>query len=199
MSEVMLRDAGRAHDLNHVILRYFNVAGADPHGRAGQSSRAATHLIKVAVEAALGLRAKLDVFGDDYPTPDGSCIRDYIHVSDLARAHSDALRYLRGGGQSLTANCGYGHGFSVLEVIDTVKRTAGVDFQVAIAPRREGDPAQIVADSRRARETLGWQPRFDDLSLIAAHALAWEQALNKRRANTPQSANQPPAASNARV
>ena len=186
MSEVMLRDAGRAHGLNHVILRYFNVAGADPLGRTGQSTKAATHLIKVAVEAALGLRAKLDVFGDDYPTPDGSCIRDYIHVSDLARAHSDALRHLRGGGSSLTANCGYGHGFSVLEVIDTVKRVAGVDFKVEIAPRREGDPAQIVASSQRARETLGWQPRFDDLSVIVAHALAWEQALSKRGRGAPQ-------------
>jgi UDP-glucose 4-epimerase len=188
MSEVMLRDASRAHGLNHVILRYFNVAGADPHGRAGQSTKAATHLIKVAVEAALGLRAKLDVFGDDYPTPDGSCIRDYIHVSDLTRAHSDALRHLRGGGASLTANCGYGHGFSVLQVIDTVKRVAGVDFPVTIAPRREGDPAQIVADSHSVRQTLGWQPRFDDLSLIVAHALAWEQALSKRRAGLPKRA-----------
>jgi UDP-glucose 4-epimerase len=162
MSEVMLRDAGRAHGLNHVILRYFNVAGADPLGRTGQSTKAATHLIKVAVEAALGLRAKLDVFGDDYPTPDGSCIRDYIHVGDLARAHSDALRHLRAGGPSLTLNCGYGHGFSVLEVIDTVKRVSGVDFKVEIAPRREGDPAQIVADSQRARTALRWQPRARD-------------------------------------
>jgi UDP-glucose 4-epimerase len=181
MSEVMLRDTSHAHGLNHIILRYFNVAGADPHGRTGQSTKAATHLIKVAVEAALGLRAKLDVFGNDYPTPDGSCVRDYIHVSDLARAHSDALRHLRGGGPSLTLNCGYGHGFSVLEVIDTVKRVAGVDFPVEIAPRREGDPAQIVAYSDRAPETLGWRPRFDDLSVIVAHALAWEQALSKRK------------------
>ena len=195
MSEVMLRDASRAHGLNHVILRYFNVAGADPLGRTGQSTKAATHLIKVAVEAALGLRAKLDVFGDDYPTPDGSCIRDYIHVSDLARAHSDALRHLRGGGSSLTANCGYGHGFSVLEVIDTVKRVAGVDFKVESAPRRDGDPAQIVASSHRARETLGWQPRFDDLSVIIAHALAWEQALSKRSDGAPQSTDRRAAAS----
>jgi UDP-glucose 4-epimerase len=195
MSEVMLRDASRAHGLNHVILRYFNVAGADPLGRTGQSTKAATHLIKVAVEAALGLRAKLDVFGDDYPTPDGSCIRDYIHVSDLARAHSDALRHLRGGGSSLTANCGYGHGFSVLEVIDTVKRVAGVDFKVEVALRREGDPAQIVASSHRARETLGWQPRFDDLSIIVAHALTWEQALSKRGAGAPQSADRRATAS----
>jgi UDP-glucose 4-epimerase len=198
MSEIMLRDTSQAHDLNHVILRYFNVAGADPQGRAGQSTKAATHLIKVAVEAALGLRAKLDIFGDDYPTPDGSCIRDYIHVSDLARAHSDALRYLRGGGASLTANCGYGQGFSVLEVIDAVKRTAGVDFPVVIAPRREGDPAQIVADSRRAREALGWQPRFDDLSVIVAHALAWEQALSKRKAGITPSVDRRAAASSVR-
>jgi len=184
MSEVMLRDAGRAHGLGHVILRYFNVAGADPLCRTGQSTKAATHLIKVAVEAALGLREKLDVFGDDYPTPDGSCIRDYIHVSDLARAHSDALRHLRSGAPSLTLNCGYGHGFSVLEVIETVKRVSGVDFKVEMAPRREGDPAQIVADSQRARATLNWRPRFDDLSTIVAHALAWERALQKRRSNT---------------
>jgi len=184
MSEVMLRDAGRAHGLGHVILRYFNVAGADPLCRTGQSTKAATHLIKVAVEAALGLREKLDVFGDDYPTPDGSCIRDYIHVSDLARAHSDALRHLRSGAPSLTLNCGYGHGFSVLEVIETVKRVSGVDFKVEMAPRREGDPAQIVADSQRARATLNWRPRFDDLSTIVAHALAWDRALQKRRSNT---------------
>ncbi len=190
MSEIMLRDAGRAHGLGHVILRYFNVAGADPRGRTGQSSTQATHLIKVAVETALGLRDKLDIFGDDYPTPDGSCIRDYIHVSDLARAHSDALRYLRSGSPSLTLNCGYGHGFSVFDVVDTVKRVSGVDFKVEIVPRRDGDPAQIVADSTRAREVLRWQPRFDDLSTIVAHALAWERELMKRRANAPDPARE---------
>ncbi len=181
MTEIMLRDTSRAHDLAHVSLRYFNVAGADPRGRAGQSSANATHLIKVAAEAALGLRGKLDVFGTDYPTPDGTCIRDYIHVSDLARAHSDALRYLRSGGSSLTLNCGYGHGFSVLEVIDTVKRMSGVNFKVEYAPRREGDPARIVAGSERARATLGWQPRFDDLPTIVTHALDWERELLRRR------------------
>jgi UDP-glucose 4-epimerase len=181
MSEVMLRDAGRAHDLGYMILRYFNVAGADPQGRTGQSSKGATHLIKVAVETALGLRDKLDVFGRNYPTPDGSCIRDYIHVIDLVRAHSDALRVLRAGAASATLNCGYGRGFSVLEVIDAVKRVSGVDFKVEMAPPREGDPAQIVADSRKARSVLHWEPRLDDLSTIVAHALAWERALMKRR------------------
>jgi UDP-glucose 4-epimerase len=194
MSEVMLRDAGRAYGLDHVILRYFNVAGADPRGRAGQSSKQATHLIKVAVEAALGLRDKLDVFGNDYPTPDGSCVRDYIHVSDLARAHSDALRHLRSGGASLTLNCGYGHGFSVFEVVDAVKRVSGVDFKVAIAPRRDGDPAQIVADPQRARTMLGFAPRFDDLSTIVGHALAWERELKKRRAAAPDRADEHPTA-----
>ena len=163
MTEIMLRDAGAAHGLRYVILRYFNVAGADPHGRTGQSTKGATHLIKVAVETALGMRPKMDVFGTDYPTPDGTCIRDYIHVSDLVRAHSDALAYLRGGGASATFNCGYGRGFSVREVIDTVKRVSGVDFKVELAARRPGDPAQIVAASDRARSTLGWQPHFDDL------------------------------------
>ncbi len=182
MSEIMLRDAGRAHSLGHVILRYFNVAGADPRCRTGQSGKASTHLIKVAVETALGLRPKIEVFGSDYPTPDGSCIRDYIHVSDLTRAHSDALRYLRSGAPSVTLNCGYGHGYSVFEVIDTIKRVSGADFKVEMAPRREGDPARIVADSQKIRATLGWQPRFDDLSTIAAHALAWERELMARRA-----------------
>ncbi len=199
MSEIMLGDAGRAHGLGHVILRYFNVAGADPLCRTGQSTKAATHLIKVAVEAALGLRGKLDVFGNDYPTPDGSCIRDYIHVSDLARAHSDALRHLRSGGPSLTLNCGYGHGFSVFDVIDTVKRVSGVDFKVDIAPRREGDPAQIVANSQRARTTLHWQPRFDDLSTIVAHALAWERALTERRAHAPDQAKKRAAAASSKA
>jgi UDP-glucose 4-epimerase len=182
MSEIMLRDAGRAHDLKYVILRYFNVAGADPQGRTGQSTKGATHLIKVAVETALGLRPKLDVFGTDYPTRDGTCIRDYIHVADLTRAHSDALAYLRAGGASTTLNCGYGHGFSVLEVIDAVKRVAGVDFKVETAPPRAGDPAQIVADSSAARAALGWQPRYDDLDTIVRHALAWERVLRKGRA-----------------
>jgi UDP-glucose 4-epimerase len=181
MTEIMLRDAGSAHGLQHVILRYFNVAGADPQGRTGQSTKAATHLIKVAVETVLGLRPKLDVFGDDYPTSDGTCIRDYIHVSDLARAHADALRYLRSGAPPLTLNCGYGHGFSVLEVIDAVKRVSGVDFKADIAPRREGDPAQIVAHSEQARSKLGWRPRYDDLSIIVRDALAWERELMTRR------------------
>ena len=182
MTEIMLRDAGRAHGLGHVILRYFNVAGADPRGRTGQSSQGATHLIKVAVEAALGLRPRLEVFGTDYPTPDGTCIRDYIHVSDLVRAHSDALRYLRAGAPSLTLNCGYGHGFSVFEVIEAVKHAAGVDFKVDIGPRRAGDPSRIVAATAQIRALLGWQPRYDDLSTIVAHALAWEHALVARRA-----------------
>jgi UDP-glucose 4-epimerase len=180
MTEVMLRDTSRAHDLHHVSLRYFNVAGADPERRSGQTSKVATHLIKIAVETALGLRRKIEVFGTDYPTPDGTCIRDYIHVSDLARAHSDALRYLRSGAPSLTLNCGYGHGFSVLEVIDVVKRVSGVDFKVETAPRRPGDPAQIVAASDGARAKLGWRPRFDDLATIVGHALAWERVIEAR-------------------
>jgi UDP-glucose 4-epimerase len=181
MTEIMLRDASTAHGLKHVILRYFNVAGADPQARTGQSTKGATHLIKTAVETALGRRAGMKVFGTDYPTPDGTCIRDYIHVTDLVRAHSDALTYLRGDGQSATMNCGYGRGFSVLEVIDTVKRVSGVDFKVDLAPRRTGDPAQIVARSDKARQTLGWQPQLDDLGTIVQHALAWERKLMARR------------------
>jgi UDP-glucose 4-epimerase len=180
MTEIMLRDAGVAHDLRHVILRYFNVAGADPLGRTGQSTKGATHLIKVAVETALGMRPQMNVFGTDYPTPDGTCLRDYIHVSDLVRAHLDALTYLRAGGASLTLNCGYGRGFSVLEVIETVKRVSGVDFKVEIAERRAGDPAQIVAAADRARAVLKWQPQLDDLATIVTHALAWEKKLAGR-------------------
>jgi UDP-glucose 4-epimerase len=180
MTEIMLRDAGAAHGLRYVILRYFNVAGADPLGRTGQSTTGATHLIKVAVETALGLRPKMDVFGTDYPTPDGTCIRDYIHVCDLVRAHSDALAYLRGAGASATLNCGYGRGFSVLDVIETVKRVSGVDFKVELAGRRAGDPAHIVAAADRARSTLKWQPHFDDLQTIVTHALAWERKLTTR-------------------
>ena len=180
MTEIMLRDAGAAHGLSHVILRYFNVAGADPSLRTGQSTRNATHLIKVAVETALGVRAKMQVFGTDYPTPDGTCIRDYIHVCDLVRAHSDALAHLRNGGASTTLNCGYGRGFSVREVIDTVKTVSGVDFRVETAARRAGDPAQIVARSDRIRALLGWRPQFDDLATIARHALEWERKLASR-------------------
>jgi UDP-glucose 4-epimerase len=180
MAEIMLRDASRAHGIGHVILRYFNVAGGDPRGRTGQSTPAATHLIKVAAETALGLRPKLEIFGSDYPTPDGTCIRDYIHVNDLTSAHSLALRYLRSGGVPLTLNCGYGHGFSVQEVVAMVKRVSGVDFKVENAPPREGDPARIVASSARIRDALGWRPRFDDLATIVDHALGWERQLMKR-------------------
>jgi UDP-glucose 4-epimerase len=185
MSEIMLRDAANAHGLHYAILRYFNVAGADPQGRTGQSTMAATHLIKVAAEAALGLRTKLDVFGTDYPTPDGTCMRDYIHVSDLARAHRDALQYLRSDAPSLTLNCGYGHGFSVLEVIEAVKRVSGSDFIVEFAPRRPGDPAAIVADCAQIHKAIGWRPRFDDLSAIVSHALGWERELAARRNASP--------------
>jgi UDP-glucose 4-epimerase len=181
MTEVMLRDADAAHGLRHVILRYFNVAGADPLGRTGQSTRGATHLIKVAVETALGLHAKMAVFGTDYPTPDGTCIRDYIHVADLVRAHADALAYLRGGGASVTLNCGYGRGFSVFDVVETVKRVSGVDFKIESLGRRPGDPAQVVAACDRARMSLNWQPQFDDLQIIVAHALAWERTLAARQ------------------
>ena len=181
MTEIMLRDVGNAHNLRYVILRYFNVAGADPQQRTGQSTQGATHLIKVAIETALGQRPKMQIFGTDYATPDGTCIRDYIHVSDLARAHFDALHYLRAGGASISCNCGYGHGSSVLEVIDTVRRLSGVDLRADIAPRRPGDPAQIVAACERIRAVLGWQPQLDDLSTIVGHALAWERELIARR------------------
>jgi UDP-glucose 4-epimerase len=177
MSEIMLHDTAKAHDLRFIVLRYFNVAGADPKGRTGQSTPAATHLIKVACETALGKRAKIDVFGTDYPTPDGTCIRDYIHVSDLARAHSAALAYLRRGGASATFNCGYGRGASVLEVIEAVRRAARRDFPVEIGSRRPGDPAALVANVDRIRKTLDWRPQFQDLDTIVSHALAWEKRL----------------------
>jgi UDP-glucose 4-epimerase len=176
MSEWMLRDAAAAHGVRYVALRYFNVAGADPARRSGQSSRVATHLIKVASQAVLGKRRHLDVFGTDYATPDGSCIRDYIHVTDLADAHLAALRYLRRGGTNLVLNCGYGRGYSVLEVIAAVKQVSGVDFPVVFGPRRPGDPPTLVARADRIRD-LGWQPRYDDLATIVEHALAWERTL----------------------
>ena len=181
MSEIMLHDAGKAHALRFVVLRYFNVAGADPKLRTGQSTPAATHLIKVACEAALGKRPRIDIYGTDYPTPDGTCIRDYIHVSDLARAHSAALAHLRRGGASATFNCGYGRGASVLEVIDAVRRVSGRDFPVEISGRRAGDPSALVANVDRIRSTLTWQPQFQDLDTIVAHAYAWERQLSGKR------------------
>lgn len=180
MVEWMLEDTAKAHDLSYVALRYFNVAGADPQGRSGQSTPNATHLIKVAVQAALGLREKLQVFGVDYPTSDGSCVRDYIHVTDLARAHLDALRHLRARGASLVCNCGYARGFSVLEVIETVKKVSGVDFPVEIVGRRPGDPAAIVAGNERIKSVLGWTPQHDDLEQIVRQALDWERRLHNR-------------------
>jgi UDP-glucose 4-epimerase len=177
MVEWMLADVARAHPLSYAALRYFNVAGADPDGRTGQSSPNATHLIKLAVQAALGKRPGLDVYGTDYPTADGSCIRDYVHVSDLAQAHLDALRYLRGGAPSVTCNIGYANGYSVHEVIDVVKRVSGVDFEVRLKGRRAGDPAALIAANERARATLGWTPRYNDLEIIVRHALAWERRL----------------------
>lgn len=177
MTEIMLADAARAHDLRYVALRYFNVAGADKKGRSGQSTPRATHLIKVACETALGKRRSMDVFGTDYPTPDGTCVRDYIHVTDLARAHLSALAYLRSGGQSDVFNCGYSRGYSVREVIAAVKKASGRDFAVNLTGRRPGDPAQIVAASAKIRRTLGWQPQCDDLDGIVADALAWEAHL----------------------
>ncbi len=181
MTEIMLHDVAAAHDLKYVILRYFNVAGADPKLRSGQSTPTATHLIKVGVETALGLRPRLDVYGTDYSTPDGTCIRDYIHVSDLARAHTEALAHLRRSGTSMTFNCGYGRGYSVLEVIEAVKRVSGRNFSVRMAGRRPGDPASLVADVRRIRTALKWSPQFDDLDTIVLHALAWERRLQEMR------------------
>jgi UDP-glucose 4-epimerase len=180
MVEWMLEDVSRALDFNYVALRYFNVAGGDPAGRTGQSTPNATHLIKVAVQTALGLRPKMQLFGTDYPTHDGSCVRDYIQVSDLARAHMDALRYLREGGASLVCNAGYAKGFSVIDVIDTVKRVSGVDFKVEIVDRRPGDPAAIVAGNELIKSALGWKPQHDNLEEIVRQALAWERGLAAR-------------------
>jgi UDP-glucose 4-epimerase len=181
ISEWMLQDIASAHDFHYVALRYFNVAGADPEGRTGQSMTGATHLIKVACETATGQRNRMSVFGTDYPTADGTCVRDYIHVSDLVAAHLDALKYLRTGGANLTLNCGYGRGYSVLEVIETVKKVSGKDFPVELSPRRLGDPAAIVARADKIRAALGWQPKLDNLEKIVTHALKWEDTLKTRR------------------
>ena len=170
----------RHYPFKYIALRYFNVAGAAIDGTLGQATPNATHLIKVACEAACRKRDRVSIFGTDYDTPDGTCIRDYIHVEDLAAAHVMALHYLHDNGQSRILNCGYGHGFSVREVLNTVKAVTQVDFPVTETTRRPGDPATLVADSRRIRELLGWQPQYDDLETICRSAYAWEQELDKR-------------------
>jgi len=188
MSEWMLRDLAASGGPLYVALRYFNVAGSDVHGRIGQSTQNATLLTKVACEAAVGRRPHVCIFGGDYPTPDGTGVRDYIHVDDLARAHVDALGYLRRGGASATLNCGYGHGYSVREVIAAVERAHGARLRVLERPRRAGDPPVLVADAHRIHEVLGWQPRCDDLDLIAHTSLAWERKLAARTRSTPRHA-----------
>jgi UDP-glucose 4-epimerase len=180
MTEWMLRDAARAHEMSYIALRYFNVAGADPKGRTGQSTHRATHLIKVACQTALGMRHHMEVYGRDYDTPDGTCLRDYIHVSDLAHAHLQGLSHLRAGGNSGIFNCGYGHGTSVLEVIAAVERAAGHKIDVREASRRPGDPAALVASADRIRQLLDWYPSHDNLDEIVGSALAWERSLGAR-------------------
>ena len=187
MTERMLQDASAAHGFNYGALRYFNVAGADPQGRAGQIGKGSTHLIKVAVEAAVGKRDHVSVYGTDYPTPDGTCIRDYIHVTDLAGAHVAALEQLiaqpRG---NLVLNCGYGKGLSVLEVLNAVDRANGAPLSRQTGPRRAGDPAQLIASNARMLEALDWRPSYDDIGTIVTHALAWERKLAR---HTPETAS----------
>jgi len=179
MSEWMLRDLCAVTSMRHVALRYFNVAGSDTQGRIGQSTRAATLLVKAAVEAAVGKRPFLSVFGTDYPTADGTGVRDYIHVEDLATAHLKALDYLRAGGKSLTANCGYGHGYSVREVLSSVEKIAGVKLDIREEPRRAGDPPSLISKADRVREVLGWQPKLDDIDTIVRTSLEWERHLQR--------------------
>lgn len=180
MTELMLADVAAAHPLTYGVLRYFNVAGADPQKRSGQSSPTAGHLIKVATQAALGQRSHVGIFGTDFPTPDGTGVRDYIHVTDLVEAHALLLGYLRKGGASVTMNCGYGRGFSVRDVVRTVKEVSGVDFKVIEEPRRAGDAASVVARADKVRQLLGWRPAHDDLNEIVAAALNWERYLATR-------------------
>ena len=183
MTERMLADSDAAYGLRSVVLRYFNVAGADPHGRTGQSTRGATHILKAAIEAATGQRDHVAVFGTDYDTPDGTGVRDYIHVTDLVRAHAAALDHLRAGGESLVLNCGYGRGYSVLELLDAVQRACGRPLDIRPRARRPGDVPAMVASADKIRNTLDWTPQYDDLDTIVAHALAWEtQLLEKRKA-----------------
>jgi UDP-glucose 4-epimerase len=180
MTEWMLSDVAAAHPITYGVLRYFNVAGADPGKRSGQSTPFATHLIKVAAQTALGQRQKMDIFGTDYETPDGTCVRDYIHVTDLIAAHALLLKHLRKGGESTTLNCAYGQGYSVRQVVDTVKAVSGVDFRVDEGPRRPGDPASVTATGAKVRSMLGWVPQHDDLREIVESAYAWEQHLMVR-------------------
>ncbi len=180
MTEIMLRDAAAAHGFRYTALRYFNVAGADPAMRTGQSTRGATHLIKVACEVATGKRQFIEIYGTDFPTPDGTGVRDYIHVTDLVEAHHMALQRLRAGAPSLVANCGYGRGYSVREVVDAVSEVAGKPIEAREVVRRAGDPAAIVADAARARSEFDWQPAHDDLREIIANALQWEEVLRGR-------------------
>src|SRR3954466_1664537 len=175
----MLRDLSAATPLRHVVLRYFNVAGSDPAGRIGPATRAATLLVKVAVEAAVGKRPYLSVFGTDFPTPDGTGVRDYIHVEDLARAHLSALDYLRAGGKSLVANCGYGHGYSVRDVLASVEKVAGVKLDVREESRRAGDPPSLIARCDTVREVLNWTPKLDDIDVIVRTSLDWERRLQR--------------------
>jgi UDP-glucose 4-epimerase len=182
MTEWMLRDSATAHGLRFAALRYFNVAGADDRGRTGQSTPRATHLIKVACQTLLGQRKQMNIFGRDYDTPDGTCIRDYIHVSDLIGAHFDALQYLRGGGESGIFNCGYGRGYSVLQVIKAVEKAGARRLKVVDAPRRAGDPPVIVAEAERALTILGWRPTRDNLDEIVSSALCWEEKLLRHNA-----------------
>ena len=177
MSEWMLRDLAATSSLRYVVLRYFNVAGSDPKGRIGQATRNATLLTKVSCEAAVGKRAGVSIFGTDYPTPDGTGVRDYIHVEDLADAHLRALDYLRQGGDSVTLNCGYGHGYSVREVIAMVERIAGRALSIREEPRRAGDPPTLIARAEKVRSILRWQPRYDSLETIVTTALDWERQL----------------------
>lgn len=177
ITEWALRDAMQAHGLRVAALRYFNVAGADAKGRSGECQPVASHLIKIAAELAVGARPDMSIYGDDYDTPDGTCVRDYIHVSDLADAHLAALRHLEGGGESVTLNCGYGHGYSVRQVLDKVAEIVGRELPIDVAPRRPGDPPLLVADATRIGEVLGWTPKHNDLGKIVASAIAWEKKL----------------------
>jgi UDP-glucose 4-epimerase len=179
MSEMMLKDLAAASALRYVVLRYFNVAGSDPGGRIGQSTLKATLLTKVACEVAVGKRSHIEVFGTDYPTPDGTGVRDYIHVEDLATAHVNALDYLRANGESVTLNCGYGHGYSVREVIATVNKLNGKPIATVESPRRAGDPPSLIAKAQRIRDTLKWTPQYDNLDEIVRSQLEWERRLQR--------------------